>query len=472
MLVLMVSCPNHLLRFICRLLPARSRGDANKCDYLGNTALHWAVINGHLNCVSFLVNFEVNLWTLNNDFHTAKDIAAIKNSNKEILDLLDAVVAKQSALNPKAVQKAKEKALLDAEKRVKSFEKLHKKASKKAEREEKQLEKSRLKKNLFICGTAVNINSSLLGSLRRDSLLYEPKNHASLKFSDIVNNGTISTTTNSKHRGFGAVSRKVQLRKVNATDSLSMTGSLADFKIRDIASDRSTGNSVRSLTALRRDNEILYVRKNVANNGSLCDPAPIADKLATAFTRHPHLKDLFSSLDDSASTCTMKIRRAHLNGHSNLVRTTSEPDFIAHMRSDSGLGDDAPGVPPEASIFERPGFGSVAFRHSMAQAALKTEPKESDSQSVRSSGQRPAAAGNATTGSAGSDSIGSAGSLAQRNATISLVSGRSTPWDDDPLIEDLADEDVKALCDAEGADKLQQVGAPRCQQIINLLRTS
>ena len=75
-------------------------GDPDKCDNYGNTALHCAAAKGHLNCVSFLVNFGANLWALDNDFHTCKDLAAIR-SRDEILRYLDTVIAKQEALNKK-----------------------------------------------------------------------------------------------------------------------------------------------------------------------------------------------------------------------------------------------------------------------------------------------------------------------------------------------------------------------------------
>jgi hypothetical protein len=42
-----------------------------------------------------------------------------------------------------------------------------------------------------------------------------------------------------------------------------------------------------------------------------------------------------------------------------LSRSTSEPDFLHN--ADSGFGDEVLLQEP-ASIFERPGFGSVAFR--------------------------------------------------------------------------------------------------------------
>ena len=50
------------------------RGNPDKCDFLGNTALHCAAINGHMSCVTFLVSFGANIWALDNDFHTPLDV--------------------------------------------------------------------------------------------------------------------------------------------------------------------------------------------------------------------------------------------------------------------------------------------------------------------------------------------------------------------------------------------------------------
>lgn len=53
-------------------------GDPEKTTGDGSSALHLATARNHLNCVSFLVNFGVNMWALDNELHTAKDIAAIE----------------------------------------------------------------------------------------------------------------------------------------------------------------------------------------------------------------------------------------------------------------------------------------------------------------------------------------------------------------------------------------------------------
>ncbi|RWS29217.1 Usher syndrome type-1G protein-like protein [Leptotrombidium deliense] len=411
-------------------------GDADKCDQTGNTALHWAANNGHVNCVSFLVNFGVNLWSLNNEFQTAKDLAAQKE-HAEILSFMDQVMAKQSALNPKMVQKLKEKAVSEAEKRVKLFEKLHKKASKKAEKEDKYLQKQR--KRLLEPLTTLN------STLKRDSITCLPSNTGSFKFSEIVNNGTMTST---KVKGVGGVSRKVLLKKQNV-DTLSTS---SDFKVRETSNGSKC--SVRSLTGLRRDNEILYVRKNQQingnnnnNNDSLSDRnAKPKDAHNENLYNRPHLKDLFKSgFDDNLTS-----------KKSNLMRTYSEPDFVSHF-ADSGIGDDAI-TPPESSIFERPGFGSVAFRKNSlfagsllpmnCQKALIID--ENAIHNTRVSRKhckvRDKFHKTESGSGGGSDSIGSAGSLAQRNASLSVMSTQAL-WDDDddPLLDEVDQMDVNII---------------------------
>ncbi|RWS07071.1 Usher syndrome type-1G protein-like protein [Dinothrombium tinctorium] len=428
-------------------------GDPDRCDYTGNTALHWSAKNGHFNCVSFLVNFGVNLWALNNEFQTAKDLAALEERT-DILAFMDQVMAKQSALNPKVVQKLKEKAISDAEKRIKNYEKLHKKASKKAEREEKHLLKQRKR--------LLEPIASLTATLKRDTVLAAlpaNTNTSSFKFSEIVNNGTMTST---KVKGFGGVSRKVQLKK-QLTDTMSTN---SDFKVRETLSNGpNSKSSVRSLTGLRRDNEILYVRKyqqitnnntnNSSNNNNVnesdCKSAPEVELRNENYNCRPHLRDLFKSgFDDNLTSkkCT-------------LMRTFSEPDFMSHF-ADSGIGDDIV-TPPESSIFERPGFGSVAFRKNSlvengiipmnckkSAAIHETEIESSNGVSQKSNSNNNKVSEkyskNESGSGGGSDSIGSAGSLAQRNATMSVMSTHAN-WDEeeDALLDEVDDAVEKMM---------------------------
>lgn len=359
-----------------RLIVGRG-GDPDRCDHYGNTALHWAAANGHMNCVSFLVNFGVSLWSLDNDFHTASNVAAI-NQRDEILRYLDDVVARQSALNKKLVQKLKEKSVIEAEKRIKTYQKLQRKAAKKAEKEEKEIEKQRRK----IFGSELQLNGHKQGSITIQTLKREAQIlYASPKYSDIISNGAGTTK-----KGLGAVSKRVQQKKQTTV----MTA--ADFKVRECETNGK--RSVRSLSGLLRDSEVLYV--------------PKFDTQSTASGHQPqnhrrHLKDVFDN-------------------KSELSRAISEPDFL--HTTDSGFGDEiAPAEP--ASIFERPGFGSVAFRNSMSGTLMSlpsTSTDENEDEEDIASNHASEKDSDPHNGSV-EDSIGSAGSLAHRNNHMT--------WDDD-----------------------------------------
>lgn len=75
------------------------RGDPEKANYhFGQNALHIAAYRGHMNCVTFLVAFNVNLWALDHDFHTAMELAAM-NGRSEILNYLDNTAARLETTN-------------------------------------------------------------------------------------------------------------------------------------------------------------------------------------------------------------------------------------------------------------------------------------------------------------------------------------------------------------------------------------
>lgn len=70
-----------------------SRGEPDKADHFGNTALHLAAARGHKECVTFLANFGANLFSMDIDNHTPQELAAI-NDREDILRFLDAASAK------------------------------------------------------------------------------------------------------------------------------------------------------------------------------------------------------------------------------------------------------------------------------------------------------------------------------------------------------------------------------------------
>lgn len=102
------------------------RGDPNKSDIWGNTPLHHAASNGHMHILSFLVNFGANIFALDNEFHTAMDVAASQD-RMDCVRFLDAAASQQTNQNAKKVAMQKKEAVKEAEKRVKLCEKVKKK---------------------------------------------------------------------------------------------------------------------------------------------------------------------------------------------------------------------------------------------------------------------------------------------------------------------------------------------------------
>ncbi|XP_073351292.1 ankyrin repeat and SAM domain-containing protein 4B [Pagrus major] len=101
-------------------------GDPNRSDIWGNTPLHHAAANGHMHILSFLVNFGANLFAMDNEFHTAMDVAASRD-RMDCVRFLDAAASKQTNQHPKKVANLKKEAVKEAEKRVKLCEKVKKK---------------------------------------------------------------------------------------------------------------------------------------------------------------------------------------------------------------------------------------------------------------------------------------------------------------------------------------------------------
>ncbi|XP_009081542.1 PREDICTED: ankyrin repeat and SAM domain-containing protein 4B, partial [Acanthisitta chloris] len=83
---------------------------------------HHAACNGHIHCVSFLINFGANIFALDNDLRTPLEAAASRD-RKECVQILDKAATTQSMLNPKKVAKQKAQAQRNVEKQIKECEK-------------------------------------------------------------------------------------------------------------------------------------------------------------------------------------------------------------------------------------------------------------------------------------------------------------------------------------------------------------
>ncbi|XP_071444936.1 pre-mRNA splicing regulator USH1G isoform X1 [Hetaerina americana] len=408
-----------------RLLVGRG-GKPDKADNFGNTALHFAAGRGYMPCVTFLVNFGVNLWALDIDGHTPKEVSAM-NGREEVLRFLDAAVAKELASDKKGVKAKQEKAKKDAEKRAKQLEKIQKKARKAAEKEEVNMRKVR-KKMVTLDNTLVSTEgvmphrpSTILLGLRRAGKTKDSVNgtntlatsevSASPKFSEIVNRGTNRPPT--------GVQKRVQQKKNQLVNGAPRRGSGGAFKIGEV--EEGGKRSIRSLTGLQRDSEVIYVGSYDTQGG-----------------KRGKITDVFDT-------------KGELN------RSISQPDYLNQpQHADSGFVDDYL-LHERGSIFERPGFGSVAFRNSitttlngipLSNGGLESKgmkPEDRDSAHISEDRVSSAGTGRAASSRGGvneDSSIGSAGSLAQRqrNAAQGGPEGGEVPWDEEDVASDEDDE--------------------------------
>ncbi|XP_042855326.1 Usher syndrome type-1G protein homolog [Penaeus japonicus] len=202
-----------------------------------------------MTCVSFLVNFGVNIWALDNEFHTAKELAAMNNKD-DILRYLDTVAGKQKQADAKQVKKLQDKAQKDSEKRRKDSTRSSRSVTRR-EAENLRLEKERLKiekqevkpqegRRKSIMNTLSRSSIAFMNGPRKDSrLLYDTN---SPKFSDLTN-------TNNPKKNLGGIQKKIIKKKVQDENK-------SDFKVRETEGDGK--RSVRSLSGFRRDSEIPF----------------------------------------------------------------------------------------------------------------------------------------------------------------------------------------------------------------------
>ncbi|KAF7993461.1 hypothetical protein HCN44_010056 [Aphidius gifuensis] len=375
-----------------RLLVARG-GDPDKTDYFGNTALHLAAARGHEYCVKFLVKFGCNIWSLDIDRHSARELAAI-NGCDSILQFLDIAQTEQETLNRKKCKILREKAEKDAEKRLKDYVKQQKIADIRAEKEQKKLLKDRAKMDIEM------LNEHNVLPHRPSILTFKGRVKPSQTFSDIV--GTLSTASSatSRRRGNGAVSRKALAKK--AVD---------DFKVVEIEGDGR--KSVRSLTGLRRDSEVMYV-------GTY-------ETQAQQMGKRGKISDVWGTLSKAQSTPDLLGDRDYDNDDDD--DDDNDNHQIKNVVQEAVLFQEP------ASIFNRPGFGSVAFRRAITSTLDNLPVSQINNQ------QKNIYPNESTDGSVNCRknnihnneeiSIGSAGSLARRQSM----------WDDDRLSgEDETDE--------------------------------
>ncbi|MCI4384627.1 hypothetical protein PGIGA_G00041020 [Pangasianodon gigas] len=201
-------------------------GEPDKCDIWGNTPLHLATANGHLDCLSFLVSFGANVWCLDNDYHTPLDMAAVRG-HMDAVRYLDSVAAKQSALNPKLVRKLKERAFHNAEQRIKHCAELQ-------HENQRRLEKKFLKET---------VDSGASGSLRF-SMSYGHKipQFNTVNSSISYTQATLNSTANVRKKIPKCLEKKKQADHT--------------FKISE-----DGRKSVRSLSGLQLGNNVMFLKQ-------------------------------------------------------------------------------------------------------------------------------------------------------------------------------------------------------------------
>ena len=320
------------------------RGNPDKCDLYGNTCLHHAAANGMLNCVSFLVNFGTNLWSLDNDFHTALDLAGIAD-HKEIVAFLDVAYTQQNNLNPKTVKKLKEQAVLDAHRRNKKLSKLQSKLEKKAQKDDVKLAHTRslLDNSSHVQATSKSAPASLYADTWRSTRSHGSasaaltKRNRNLNFADPTKPYSEHFTITSQSRKYfiGGVEKK--LKQKTKRPQLSSDG---DFLVREVNDGKRT---VRSLTGLKRGNHVMYVNKST--NGSVSSVDSLESPLTSQETSSPIMTSFCGDQN---------------GGTARFDRSLSAPDYI--YNGDSGLDlTSSQDFTDSASMFERPGLGSIAF---------------------------------------------------------------------------------------------------------------
>lgn len=291
------------------------------------------------------MSFGANLWALDNRYQTAKDVAAA-NNRVEVMDYLDHVIAQQSALNTKFVQKLKASAVLEAEKRQKNAQRVMLKAAKVAEKEERKRRQRQHTSNnnlvakvgaegLVPTNTDIIYGESCRGSPPPPPHLTQSNHHhhiyetpanlvtknfvgnstissggsTSRKFSELVLSGsTIRSSSTSSSRGtisnklLSAVSRKVLVKK-----QISAEASKQEEARRKLQQDKhSSPNNDQILYGPRRYGSLSVTNLAIVENDEVEESAR-GNRMGSALSDEDHnrchMKEVF---DEQSSTVPEK----------------------------------------------------------------------------------------------------------------------------------------------------------------------
>ncbi|XP_030388574.1 Usher syndrome type-1G protein homolog [Scaptodrosophila lebanonensis] len=353
-----------------RLLCGRG-GDPDKCDQFGNSALHLAAAKGHLHCVDFLVKFGVNIYALDIDKHTAKDLAAINNRD-EILRYLDTAAAQFEATEKKKSKALKELAEKNCEKRVREYMKRQQLQQQRQEHEYCDLKPPNI--STYGISKSSNMLSTLkqkiwssqgnLNKTPREQLPAPAKSGA--RFSDLVgaggNGGTSSSggsTIASRSGACGMHKMQQQLQKPQHGKACPHASDNGAFKVRETEADGK--RTITSLTGLQRDSEVLYVgtfSSTEDGNG-----------------KRGKISDVF----EVEETCSDSERNGGRIGYNtSLARSFSQPDILGDSRETGELNEDLTLQRP-VGLFDRPTMlGSIAFRRSVTAALSQLHTDSTD----------------------------------------------------------------------------------------------
>uniref|UniRef100_A0A336MIP0 CSON002290 protein n=1 Tax=Culicoides sonorensis TaxID=179676 RepID=A0A336MIP0_CULSO len=344
-----------------RLLVGKG-GDPDRADQFGNSALHLAAARGHMTCVDFLVKFGCNLFALDIDSHTAKDLAAINNRD-DILQYLDAAAAHLELSDKKQARNMKESAKKAADKRAKEYGKKHPQPNVKPSHIESNGHRPahRSSSSNMLSTLRQKLWSGSHGNLKQSAMADYMTQDSSKRFSTLVNggaggnNGTITSK--------GAVQRKVLKTKQNESD---------DFKIGEI--EPSGKRSVRSIQGVRRDSEILYVGTyETTGDQQPGKRGKISDVFSNNNNNHSSLNG-----DDSSDSNSRQLP------FSTLSRSISQPNFMHPSlmpdtdEEQEALENNLLNRQANGNLFNRPLLGTLSIPQSMS-AVLAAQQMEQSS---------------------------------------------------------------------------------------------
>jgi len=358
-----------------RLLVGRG-GDPEKADYYGNTALHLAAAKGHMGCVSFLVSFGVNAWRQDIDLHTPQELAAM-NDKHEILRYLDNVTSKIETEDKKRAAKEKEMAEKEAQKLAKNFKKVQAKAELQANKKEKKRQEWEKKNALASTGEsgpapdgAPVTFSSMVGM----STSQNPTTRGKGSYTSMVGTvkskmmGTVFKKMHAApHPPTGDDRRGSTMSVMSVSTLVGPDGAPAQaapgtFKMTDsIVDGRRT---VRSLSGFKRDNEVLFV-------------APQREA-----TIHEDEELLSADMTKGGGGAN----RSPSPRPTGMGFGIGPPEDDAAVRPSSSSSSSSTSTKDFSGLFDRPGFGSVAFRRgNMASTLFAVQNQKSDDDDSASS---------------------------------------------------------------------------------------